>query len=108
MGLTLEQQFEKRKYVEFVKDLSDAQLLENLKQANSLLRQKTYCLDFFLQNNKLSFVQEDDLSFKFEQLLIYREFENYDRPKLTATLLDNLEALMHLDNHFRESLKNEL
>ena len=101
MQLTLEQQFEKRKLADATALLNNKQLLEQLKHANNLLKQKTHILDSFLQTQQFNFINTDDVDFKFTQLLTHKEFEKYNRKQLQEVLLDNLEALMHLDNEFR-------
>lgn len=101
MQLTLEQQFEKRKLVDTAALLNNKQLLEQLKRANSLLKQKSYLLDSFLQTQQFTFVSTEDLDFKFAELLTHKEFEKYTREQLQEVLIGTLEALMHLDNQFR-------
>lgn len=101
MQLTLEQQFEKRKLTDAVSQLNNKQLLEQLKRANNLLKQKAYVLDSFLQTQELSFVDTEDVSFKFKELLTHKEFETYNRKQLQEVLLNTLETIMHVDNQFR-------
>lgn len=101
MQLTLEQQFEKRKLTDAVSQLNNKQLLEQLKRANNLLKQKAYVLDSFLQTQELLFVDTEDVSFKFKELLTHKEFETYNRKQLQEVLLNTLETIMHVDNQFR-------
>ena len=101
MFLTIEQQFEKRKYIDVVKTLNEEQLLEILKDANLLLQQKSFCFESFVENNKLDFIDTEDTSFKFGQLLKHREFEKYNREELVEVLLGTIETIMFLDNQFK-------
>jgi hypothetical protein len=103
MGLTLEQLFEKRKMTDVAQSLSETQLLANLKHANALLKRKTITLDSFLQTGEFKFVEDNDPSFAFGQVIAEREFAQYNREQLIDGLLLTLEALMHIDNQFRES-----
>jgi hypothetical protein len=103
MQLRLEQQFEKRKMTDVANSLSEAQLLANLKHANSLLKRKSICLDSFLQTGEFNIVEETDPSFAFAQVVATKEFAQYNREQLIDGLLLTLEALMHIDNQFRES-----
>jgi hypothetical protein len=102
MQLTLEQQFQKRQMTDVAQNLSEAQLLANLKHANSLLKRKSVLLDSFLQTGEFVILEENDPSFAFTQVLAFREFAQYNRQQLIDGLLLTLETLMHLDNQFRQ------
>lgn len=101
MELTLEQQFEKRKLTDAVSQLNNKQLIEQLKQANTLLKHKSYVVDKFLQTQELEFLNAEDPSFKFAKLVTEKEFEKYNRKQLQEVLINTVEAIMHLDNQFR-------
>ena len=103
MQLTLEQLFEKRKFADVAQKLSDTQLLANLKDANSLLKRKSIMLDYFLQTGEFKFVENNDPSFAFGQVLAEREFAQYTREQLIEGFILTMEALWHVNNQFRES-----
>lgn len=108
--LTLEQQFEYRRYVDASKSMRNEHLLDLLKSASNLLKNKTHILDNLLDKPGcgIVFLDVEDPSFQFSQLLIYAEFEKYERESLTNTLLQHIKMIMFTDNHIKKTMFEKL
>jgi hypothetical protein len=106
LELTLNQQFDYRVISDSATRLSNEQLLEQLKQAHHLLKQKSFILDNFLTNSSLEikFIDKSDPTYSFNQHLIFLEFEKYDREKLIDVLLGTIKTLMYTENHIKSVL----
>jgi hypothetical protein len=106
MELTLTQQFDFRIMSDAAKTLPEDILLQNLKEAHKLLKQKTHILDGMLSTNSqhITFMDMTDPSNLFNQHMIFQEFEKYTREQKVDILLGIMKTLMYTDNHIKEVL----
>lgn len=101
--LTLAQQFDYRVMTDSAPRLSNEDLLEQMKNAHKLLKQKTHILDSFLKTQSLdiNFLDDSDPSSLFNEHLVYREFAKYKREDRIEVLLGIIKTLMYTDNHIK-------
>lgn len=106
MELTLQQQFNYRLYTDATKQMSEKDLLDNLKKSHTLLKQKSFILDNFLkeQTKELCFFDDSDPTYMFKQHLTYKEFEKYNKEQLVEVLLNTLKTLMFTENELKKTL----
>jgi hypothetical protein len=103
--LTLNQQFEMRRYKDATESLSRDQAETLLKDAKRLLSSKKQCLKSFLETKTLNF--EQDLHNQFKLFTEYNDYKTLTRDHLIEMLLSVMGQIMIVDNALKNAFKGD-
>ena len=104
--LTLNQQFELRRYTDAANQLSRDQAETLLKDAKRTLTLKKHCLKHFLETGKLDF--EQDLHKQFALFTEYNDYKTFNRDILIEMLLSVMQQIMLVENALKKAFKGEV